>query len=177
MNKSYLIVPAVLLVIFGFVYNGALKEMKAKEEAKQELVAKNKAEDAARKKSIEDKSTAEAKKRQEEREAADLAKEQKKTREYEDALKKLRDETQDYNTQADKLAKEAADLEIRISQGRSDREKLNSETLDLAKQVELAKINRRTAELEIQRLMEMVAKKLNDSSIAVGPPPPPVVVK
>jgi len=177
MNKSYLIVPVVLLILFGFFYNGALKEMKAKEVAKQEEIARVKAEEAARKKVIEDKATAEAKKRQEEREAADLAKEQKKQRDYEDALKKLRDETNDYATQADKLAKEAADLEIQISQGRTERERLNHETLELAKQVEQAKINRRTAELEIQRMMEMVAVKLNESSIATAPPPPAVVAK
>jgi len=177
MNKSYLIVPLVLLILFGFFYNGALKEMANKEATKQAVIAKAKADDLARKKVIEDKATAEAKKRQEEREAADLAKEQKKTREYEEALKKLHDETADYVTQADKFAKEAADLEIQISLGRSEREKLNRETLDLAKQVELDKVNRRTAELEIQRMMEMVAKKLNDNSIVIPPPPPPIAVK
>jgi hypothetical protein len=177
MNKAYLIVPLVLLILFGFFYNGALKDMADKEATKQAAIAKAKADDALRKKLIEDKSTAEAKKRQEEREAADLAKEQKKLREYEEALKKLRDETTDYTVQADKFAKEAADLEIQISQGRSDREKLNRETLELAKQVELDKVNRRTAELEIQRMMEMVAKKLSDSSIVIPPPPPPIVSK
>ena len=30
MNKSYLIVPLVLLAVFGVLYNGALKDMKAK---------------------------------------------------------------------------------------------------------------------------------------------------
>jgi len=34
MNKSYLIVPAILLAIFGFLYSGALKEMKTKEDAR-----------------------------------------------------------------------------------------------------------------------------------------------
>jgi chromosome segregation ATPase len=177
MNKSYLIVPLVLGAVFLFFYNGALKEMKAKEDQRQEEVAKAKAEDAARKKIIEDKATAEAKKRQEEREAADLAKEQKKQKDYDDALKTLKDETAKYSAESDKLAKEVAALELQISQGRTDRENLNRETLELSKRVEQAKINRRTAELEIQRMMEMVAKKLNDSSIATPPPPPLTAVK
>ena len=177
MNKSYLIVPVVLLVLFAFFYTGARKEMRAKEAARQEEIARTKADELARKKVIEDKATAEAKKRQEEREAADLAKEQKKQKDYDDAIKALEDETAKYATEAAKHAKEAADLEIQISQTRSDREKLNRESLELAKRVEQAKINRRTAELEIQRMMEMVARKLNDSSIAVAPPPAPVVSK
>ena len=36
----------------------------------------------------------------------------------------------------------------------------------------MAKINRRTDELEIQRMFTMVARKLNESSIATAPPPP-----
>ena len=177
MNKLYLIVPAVLLILFTFFYNGALKEMQAKEITRQEKIAQDKATEAARKKVIEDKATQEAMKRQQDREAADLAKEQKKQKDYEDAIKTLKDETAKYSSESDKLQKESSDLEIQISQNRSDREKLNRESLELSKRVEQAKINRRTAELEIQRMMEMVAKKLNDSSIATPPPPAPVASK
>jgi len=87
-------------------------------------------------------------------------------------MKKLKDESTDYSVQSAKFAKDAAELEIQITQTRNDREKLNREALEFSKQVELAKISRRNAELEIQRTMEMVAMKLNDSSIATPPPPP-----
>ncbi|MBL9214868.1 MAG: hypothetical protein JNG83_05285 [Opitutaceae bacterium] len=172
MNKSYVIVPIVLLAVFGFFYNVASKEMKAKEDARIAAAAKLKKEEEDRKRVIEEKATADAKKRQDEREAADAAKEKKKQQDYEDALKKLRDETADYASQADRLNKEANGLELQISQGRTDRERLNRESLALAKEVELAKINRRNAELEIQRMIEMLSKKLNESSIAAAPPPP-----
>jgi hypothetical protein len=177
MNKSYFIVPVILLAVFGFFYNGSLKEMKAKEEAHQQEVARLKAEDAKHKKEIEDKATADAQKRQDEREAADRAKEEKKVRDYEDAMKALKDETAKYATEADKLAKDAADLEIQLSQARTQRETLNRETFDLAKQVEQTKINRRNAEIEIQRVIEIAGKKLNDSSIAAPPPLSPLVPK
>ena len=49
MNKSYLIVPIVLLVVFAFFYNGALNEMKTKEETRLAAIAKIAAADAARK--------------------------------------------------------------------------------------------------------------------------------
>ncbi len=177
MNKSYLIVPVVLLAVFAFFYTSSRKEMKAKDAAHQAEVARNKAEDKKHKDEIEAKSLADAQKHTDEREAADLAREEKKVRDYEEVMKTLREETAKYSTEADKLAKEAADLEIQISQTRTQRETLNRETFDLAKQVEQTKINRRNAEIEIQRVIEIVGKKLNDSSIAVPPPPPPLVVK
>ena len=173
MNKSYIIVPVILLALFGFLYNGALKEMTAKETALAEAKAKIAADDAKRKAEVEARAQADADKRSAERAAADKAKEEKKQRDYDDAMRKLKDEASDYSTQSDKFAKEAADLEIQISQSRNDREKLNRETLDLSKQVELAKISRRNAELEIQRMIDMVGKKLSDSSLAALPPPPP----
>jgi len=177
MNKSYLIVPIVLLAVFGFLYNGALKEMDAKAASQLAATEKRNAEEKKRKDEIEAKATADAKKRQDEREAADKAKEEKKIRDYEEGLKALRDETAKYSGEADKLSKEAADLELQISQARTDKEKLNRETFDMAKEVEQTKINRRNAELEIQRMIDMVAKKLTDSSIVIPPPPPLPVAK
>ena len=177
MNKSYFIVPVVLLAVFAFFYTSSRKEMQAKDAAHQAEVARSKAEDKKHKDEIEAKSLADAQKRTDEREAADRAKEEKKVRDYDDAMKALKDEAGKYSGESDKLAKEAADLEIQLSQARTQRETLNRETFDLAKQVEQTKINRRNAEIEIQREIEIVGKKLNDSSIAVPPPPPPLVVK
>lgn len=174
MNKSYLIVPVILLAVFGFTYNGALKDMQAKEDANHAKATEKKRVEDARKAEVEAKATLDAKKHQEERDAEDRKKQEKKQAEYDDAMKKLRDEANDYTVQGEKLGKEAADLELQISQSRNEKEKLARETLELAKSVELAKINRRNAELEIQRMIDMVGKKLNDSSIATPPPPPPL---
>lgn len=171
MNKSYLIVPIVLLAVFGFLYNGAVKDMQAKADKQKAALEARQAEEKKRKDEIEVRATADAKKRQDEREAADSAKEAKKVKDYEDGLKALRDEAGKYSGEADKLSKEAADLEIQISQTRTDKEKLNRETFDLAKAVEQTKINRRNAELEIQRMIDMVAKKLTENSVVVPPPP------
>lgn len=176
MNKSYLIVPIVLLAVFAVLYNGALKEMKVKADQQQRAADDRTAAEKKHKDEIDARAQADAKKHQDEREAADLAKEEKKTKEYNDALKALKDEAGKYNAEADKLSKEAADLELQISQSRTDKEKLNTETFDLAKEIELTKINRRNAELEIQRMIEMVGNKLTASSIVLPPPPPPLPV-
>ncbi len=172
MNKYYLIVPLVLLAIFGFTYNGALQDMRAKEASNIAKAAAKKAVEDKHKAEVESKATADAKKRQDERDAADNEKQNKKQAEYDEAMKKLRDEAADYSDQAAKFTKQIAELETQLSQGRNDREKLGRETLDLAKAVELTKISRRNAELEIQRMIDIVARKLNESSIAASPPPP-----
>lgn len=177
MNKSYFIVPAILLAIFGFLYNGALTEMKTKEDARIAKIEKETKEKEDAKKIVEEKAQAEARERQIKREAEDAAKAAKKEKDYADAMAKLKDEADDYAGQTAKLTKESADLDATILQTRTDKERLTREGLELAKQVELAKINRRNSELEIQRMIDMVAKKLNDSSIAVAPPPPPLPTK
>jgi hypothetical protein len=178
MNKFYLIVPIILLAIFAVTYNSSLQEMHAREMANQAKAAKTKIEEKRRKDEIELKANADAKRRQEERDAEDRKKQAKKQAEYDDAMKSLRDQTADYTAQAAKLSKEISDLEAQIAQNRNAKENLIRENLELSKTVELTKINRRNAELEIQRTIEMVAKKLNDSSIAVSPPPqPPVAAK
>ena len=174
MNKSYLIVPVVLLAVFGVLYSSALKDMKVKANQQQAVADARAAADKKHKDEVDARAQADAKKHEDEREAEDRVKEAKKIKEYQDALKALKDEAGKYNTEADKLSKEAADLELQISQTRTDKEKLNSETFDLAKEIELTKINRRNAELEIQRMIGMVGNKLTASSIVLPPPPPPL---
>ena len=172
MNKSYLIAPIVLLAVFGFLYNGALKEMQTKADNQAAVLKVKLDAEKKHKEEVEARATKDAKDRQDKQDALDQAKEDKKKKDYEDALKTLRDETAKYATEADKLSKEAADLEIQISQARTEKEKLNRETFDLAKQVEQDKINRRNAELEIQRMIEVVGKKLNDNNVVIPPAPP-----
>ena len=172
MNKFYIIVPVVLLGVFLFFYNGALKEMAQREEQKKVEVAKAKAIEDARRAEIEKKAAEESRKRQAEREAQELAKEQKKIKEYEDAMKQLRDEAAKYASEADAYQKEANALELQLNELRTLKEKTNREVFELTKQVELAKVSRRNAELEIQRMVDMVAQRVGASSFAAMPPPP-----
>jgi hypothetical protein len=170
---TYLLIPSLLLGVFLFFYLGAVKEMKAKEE--RQLIEKNERAkaDALRKAEIEKKANEDAAKRQKQREIDEAAKLAKKEKEYQDVMTQLATEAADLNAQSDKLAKEVGALEISISQARTNKEKLNRETFDLAKDVELAKINRRNAEIEIQRMVEMAGRKMADTTVAIAPPPPP----
>jgi chromosome segregation ATPase len=170
---TYLLIPGILLAAFIFFYLGAVKEMEAKAtRQKAEKLEKERIE-LVRKADIEKRAVKDAEDRQKQRDADEAAKLAKKEADYQAVMTQLRTETVDLNAQSDKLAKEVGGLEISISQARTNKEKLNRETFDLAKEVELAKINRRNAEIEIQRMVEMAGKKMADSSVAIAPPPPP----
>ncbi len=58
-----------------------------------------------------------------------------------------------------------------------EKDKLSRETFDLAKQVELARIARRNAELEIQRVTEMIHRRASDSALVKPPVIPPAPAK
>jgi chromosome segregation ATPase len=173
MNKFYIIVPLVLLGVFIFFYRGALDDMARRDAEKARLAQIEKEKDDARRKEIEERAAADARKRQEEREAVERAKEEKKQREYNEGMRALTEEAERYIAEADRNAKEAADLEIQLGELRNQRDRVNREVFELAKQVELAKIDRRNAELEIQRMVDMVAQRVGASSLAAAQPPAP----
>jgi hypothetical protein len=145
MNKYYLIAPLALLLAFLFTpsvgYFSAQKKIAEKVAAADRLKAETKAAEDKRKEEIARKANADAQKRQEERDAEDRAKLEKKEKDYADAMNKLKDETNGYVTETDKLVKENAELEIQLGN------------------------------LEIQRMVEMVGTKVGASTVAQIPVP------
>jgi chromosome segregation ATPase len=174
---TYLVIPGAMFGVFIFFYLAAVKDMETREKQSAAKKAEIAATEQKRKNEIDRKAAEDAAKRQKIQDEADAAREAKKEADCQKVMTQLRDEAADYNSQADKLAKEVGSLEIAISQARSNKEKLNRETFDLAKEVELAKINRRNAEIEIQRMVEIAGKKMSDSSVAIPPPPAPAPAK
>jgi hypothetical protein len=169
---TYLIIPGVMLGVFIFFYVGAVKEMEEKHQRQQmEKKAKDEQE-KVRKAEIEKRAIEDADKRQKQRDAEEAAKLAKKEADYQGVMTQLRNETADLNGQSEKLAKEVGSLEINIAQSRTAKEKLSRETFELAKDVELAKIHRRSAEIEILRTEEMAIKKMEASPVATIPLPP-----
>jgi membrane protein involved in colicin uptake len=173
--KTYFIIPIILLAAFiGYYAKVALPDMERVvfERAQKEQAAKD-AEDAKRK-AAEDNAVKENQRIQAEREAKRLAKEvdaRKKQEEQDqlvrDEIAKFEKETRDLNAQTESLMRELDLL-------RSTRERLNKEVFDVTKQVELAKVSRRTAEIDIQRTYAMIAQRVTDSyMMAIAPPPPP----
>ena len=122
-----------------------------------------------KKKVAETKARDDAKKRQEERDAEEKKKlDEKMARQAADD-KKVSDQTAEYTAKANAAAKQVAALEIELDRLRKEKDKTSREAFDLAKQVELARIARRNAELEIQRMTEMVSRRAAESSMTKPP--------
>lgn len=170
----YLIFPGAMLGLFLAFYLSHKGAAEIKEREHVALVAKKKADDDAKKKAAEGKAREDAKKRADERDAEEKKKEDEKAAKQAADDKQVRDKTAEYVGKADTFTKEVAKHEIDLDRIRKDRDKTSRESFELAKQVELTRVARRNAELEIQRKTEMVIKRAAESSLT-RPPVMPVV--
>ena len=173
MNKFYVILPVALLILFGgYYFKVAKPEMAATVLADEKRIADERAAEEAKRKEIEAKAQDDARKAQAVRDAKEHERLEKAQRDKDEQDRKVLDETTKYAKEAEKLSKQIAALEIEITNLRNKREDMNREVLELAKKGELAKIDRRNAELEIQRMYDVVAQKVAASSLTQAPPPP-----
>ena len=165
----YVISVSTMLAIFLALYYAEANKIDLREKEAAAQAAAAKLADDAHKADIEAKARADAEKRSAERMAEEAKKEADKVAKWEAEGKKIQDATDKYNAEADASAKQAADIEVQLGALRATREKLNREAFDLAKLVEHAKIDRRTAEMEIQRTVEMISRRAADSSLTRAP--------
>lgn len=172
MNKFYVITPIVLLIIFVFFQRGAKSEIDKHKDEQVATAIAEKAAEKARLQEIEKKASAEAAERQAKRDAEEEARRKKREKDYLDAMDKLASDTAVIQADADKYTKEINKLEIDLLNARSQRDKTSKEAFDLSKEVEMAKVSRRSAELEIQRLIEMIGSKTTASPLAIIPQAP-----
>lgn len=173
MKKLYIIVPLVLLVAFIFLYMDFSKKHAALEIQHAEEAAMAKKEEDARKAAAERASREESARRTAEREAEAAAKEAARRKQWEEAGARLAEETRGYKMQADAHSKRVNELEIELLEIRRQKDAESEEALALAEKVELARIAKRNAELEVQRLNQMLAQRAAESALAQMPPPPP----
>jgi hypothetical protein len=165
----YVIAPGLMLAGFFFLYFSHAEEMHKKETAQKAKIEQERVEADEKKKVAETKARDDAKKRQEERDAEEKKKlDEKMARQAADD-KKVSDQTAEYTAKANAAAKQVAALEIELDRLRKEKDKTSREAFDLAKQVELARIARRNAELEIQRMTEMVSRRAAESSMTKPP--------
>jgi len=173
MSKFYVIFPTTLLIIFAVYYTQVAKpEMAAREAAEAKALADQQARDDANRKALEAQAQADAAKQQAARAEKDREREERAKRQQEEQDNQVREETAKLVDEAGTLNKQIADMQKTIAELRNQREALNREVFDDAAKVELAKIDRRDAELEIQRMYDMVARRIDDSFLVKAPPPP-----
>jgi hypothetical protein len=170
----YLIFPGIGLGLFLILYFAEVKKMDEKERAHAAEVAKEKKADDDRKAKLQQEANESAAKKAQER-ADELAKkEADKAAKWKAEGDKIQEDTNKANAEAAASTKKIADLENQLNALHNQRDQANREYLDLIKSVELTKVERRTAELEIQRMTKMIADKAADSAMTKMPPPPAV---
>lgn len=172
MNKLYIIVPAILLVVYIFFYRGFLGELEVRDAEKARVAAEAVAAEQAKKQETERKAKEEADKRTADRTAEEKRKEDERVAKYNADNKRITDDTTGYVSDAQRYTKMIADLEVELANLRTQKEKASRESLDLLKRVELARIAKRNAELNIQRMTEMISRRASSSSLVQAPPPP-----
>lgn len=169
----YLIVPFVGMALFMVVYLSYEKQRSAKELARKEAVAQKQADEKKRKDEAEQKAREDAAKKQAEREAEEKKKEEERRAKLAKQDAEIKADIDAARAEADKFAKDAQSLEIQLDRLRKDKDRMMRETFDLLKQVELARVARRNAELEAQRMLETIGRRVADSNMTRPPPPPP----
>ena len=166
MNRLYLLVPVILLALFGGIYWQHTRTAAHEAAAKAAEVAAANSADAAKKAEAERKAREDAAKRTAERLAEEAKRDAEKRARHEEENRRLAADTATYRAQIATLTVESTGLEKQLADLRARREKLNTDAFALAKEVELARIAKRNAELEIQRLTDMVARQAANTTLA-----------
>ena len=169
----YVLGPGLMLGVFLFFYFSSKAETDARmkaEKARKEEVAR----DLEQKKQIaEAKARADAERRNAERAAEEAKIAKDKQDKYDAEMRRIKEDTDKANANAAASAKEISELTIELDSLHKQKDALTREGFDFAKRVELAEVARRNAELEIQRMVQMIANRADQSIMAKMPPTPP----
>jgi hypothetical protein len=169
----YLVFPGVMLALFLVFYFSHKKEADEKEAARIVAMEKKKAEEKKQKDVAEEKAKIAAAQRQAEREKEEADKERARREKTAAMDKQIADETNAALADGDKSQKEINALELELKRLHQEKDRLGREAFDVAKQVEMQRVEKRNAEMEIQRFTEMIARRAAGSAMAQMPPPPP----
>ena len=164
----YFIAPIAAVGLFLFFYfshvEGAKKaalEKKARIEAADKLELERKA-------ALEARARADATKKAEDRAIEEAKKENDRITKWNDQGKKIQDETDESVKTASEHTAKIGALEKELASLRKQKEQGNRNYLEATRELELTRIARRNAELEIQRLTELMIRKADESALAVA---------
>jgi hypothetical protein len=177
MKRSYYIAPVLILGLFSFFYWQHMGDMKLKEQRQQAERARIQAEEDAKKRDAQRKAEEDARKRMADREAEERKKEADKLAKQQKERDAIKADTDRYNAQIAEFNKKSATLDKDLVALRAERERLIRETFSTAKKIEIAMVERRNAELQVQRMAEMVANRANQSAMAKLPSASPTAAK
>jgi predicted ribosome quality control (RQC) complex YloA/Tae2 family protein len=159
MNRLYLIFPIILLGLFGGIYwqHSQVAATEAATRASEMERLKN--EELARKATAERTAREESTRRAATREAEELKKEEEKRIRWEADEQRIKEETAQFSKRGAELMSEIERVEKELAGVRVTKDRVDRENFEIAREVELARIAKRNAELEIQRAVEVVAQR------------------
>ncbi len=165
MKKFYYIFPVVLLVSFIAMYSRFSATSDAADREKADRIAAVKHADEKAKAEAEARSREDSQKRAAERLAEERAKDAEKAAKWDAESKRIAEETEKYNSQLASYTSSVAAMEKQLEDLRATKEKRTRELLDSEMQVELAAVGKHNAEMEIQRMTEMLLRRASKSSL------------
>ena len=165
MNRFYLILPLVFLTLFGGVYWRHSQQRDADAQARAAAVAAVESAAKAQQSATEGKARAEVAAR-----ASARVEAERKKQEFLDAqcsadTARIAAESEGYQKQVTNLRAELAEVEQQVSAVRHARIEAAGQGLELAREVELLRIAKRNAELEVQRTTEILVRRATQSSL------------
>lgn len=169
----FVISPASMLAVFLLFYYADRAKSEAREQAHQVELAKQKADADEKKRIAEAKAKEDAQRRNDERIADQARVAKEKQDKYDAEMARITANTVRSNATAEKFAREISDLSIQLDDLHKRKDALTRETFDLAKKVQQAAVERHNADMDIQRMVDMISTRADQSSMAKMPPPPP----
>ncbi len=169
----YLVFPGIMLGIFLIFFTANNKERQERSRIQMEAKAKKEADEKRAKEEAERLAREDAARKQQERDAEAKAKEDERIAKQAKVDAEIKADTDAARAETERFANEAKALEAELERTRKEIDQQTRATFDLAKQVEMAKVARRNAELETQRMVEMISHRAAQSLMANPPPPPP----
>lgn len=171
MNKFYLIIPLILTLAFSGIYFSHRKDSAANAETKRLAAEQAAATALAQKQAAEREAREDADRRTSERLAEEQKKEAEKAARWAAQSKEIADDTARYISEGEKNTAELKALEARLAALRLEKDQATQANFDFALEIERSRVAKRNAELEIQRLVEMTARRAGSTlgSVSLTP--------
>jgi hypothetical protein len=171
MKRLYLLIPLALLGLFAVPYAAHLRHAAQDALARAATTAWQQADAEKERQAAELKARADADQRAAARLSAETQADEAKRAQWDADGRRIAADTASYRDTAAKLDAEVADLQSQLESSRARRAKLADDAFATAKAVELARIDKRNAELEIQRLTAMLARQAAGAELPPLPAP------
>ena len=169
MNRFYIVTPLVLMAAFGVIFWQHSKSAAIKEKAQVALAEKVKIEAEAKKKDAIEKAKQDAEKRAAARLAEEQQKEAEKQAKWKEAGDRLAAEIAANKELFTKNTETVKALEAELTALRAEKEAIDAKSFAMIHETEAQRVAKRSAELEIQRLTEIVARTAANTSLVSVP--------